>query len=254
MKISIIIPAHNEEGYIGDLLESIASQTVQPFEVIVVDSNCTDRTGDVVKKFKSKLPIKFISAVEPKDQSGMIQNGVWHVAHARTTGMKTAKGDYFYFIDADVVLPPNNLAILTEQAKRRQLGLVLQQGRMHSSRRGIRVGARMMNLYIRLMRPTPWPIGFTAFMVSSNICKKVGPWDSSLAIAEDYDYIMRAKRCGAKLGYVSDTFFTTSDRRYSDDKAQAWRGFVTEVYRWTHGMRVRKKLFDYKMGGKIEGK
>ena len=49
-KISIIIPAHNEENYIRKTLHSIKNQTYQIYETVVVANGCTDGTEDLVKK------------------------------------------------------------------------------------------------------------------------------------------------------------------------------------------------------------
>ena len=59
--ISIIIPAYNEEAYIGDCLQSfVQQQTDEEFEVIVVDNASTDRTTDVANTFKDKLNLQEI--------------------------------------------------------------------------------------------------------------------------------------------------------------------------------------------------
>ena len=50
-KISIIIPAHNEENYIKKTLHSIKQQTYQNYEAIVVSNGCTDKTEEIVNKF-----------------------------------------------------------------------------------------------------------------------------------------------------------------------------------------------------------
>ena len=41
---SIIIPAHNEEKYLQKTLDSIKSQTLQDYEIIIVTNGCTDKT------------------------------------------------------------------------------------------------------------------------------------------------------------------------------------------------------------------
>ena len=54
MKISVVIPAHNEEKYIGRCLASINSQLISEdvqVEVVVVLNRCTDRTEDVAKSY-----------------------------------------------------------------------------------------------------------------------------------------------------------------------------------------------------------
>ena len=250
MKITIVIPAKNEQDYIGKLLDSLVAQTRQPDEIIVINSHCTDKTGEVVMSYKKTLNISFVDEVEPEDKSKMIQPGVWHSSCARNYAPKIMKGELFYTIDADVILPANNLSEVEKTA--RKFDIVTMPSRMLSKKAGIRIGSRLMNVYVRIMRHTPWTIGFSCFAVKKKILDKL-QFDPTLAKAEDFDFITRAhKQLGAKVGYAHNTFFSTSDRRYAGNKGEVWRGFVTELYRLTHRMRVDKKLFDYDMGGDVD--
>lgn len=54
-KISIIIRTYNEEKKIGEVLESIEKQSYKNFEIIIVDSQSTDRTLDICKKYNTKI-------------------------------------------------------------------------------------------------------------------------------------------------------------------------------------------------------
>lgn len=55
MKISVVIPAYNEEEYIGNCLDTILKQSLQPDEVIVVNNNSTDRTEDIAQKYGANV-------------------------------------------------------------------------------------------------------------------------------------------------------------------------------------------------------
>ncbi len=90
-KVSIIIPAKNEEKYLPRLLESIKKQTTQPYEIIVADAGSTDRTVEVAKKYGAKV----------------IKGGIPQVG--RNNGAKQAKTDIIVFLDADVILPDSNV-------------------------------------------------------------------------------------------------------------------------------------------------
>lgn len=89
MKISVVIPAHNEERYIKRTLESIQKQTHKPYEVIVVDNNSTDKTGGIAKKMGVKV------LYEKNKGCGF----------ARKAGFEAAKGDIIATTDADSILP-----------------------------------------------------------------------------------------------------------------------------------------------------
>ena len=55
MRISVIIPAYNAEATLADCLESVASQTLRPFEVVLVDDGSTDNTRGVAARFEKGL-------------------------------------------------------------------------------------------------------------------------------------------------------------------------------------------------------
>lgn len=92
MKVSLIIPAYNEEKYIVTCLESVAKQRIKPDEVIVVNNNCTDATIQLTKQFP------FVRIVEEKNQ-GMIA--------ARNAGFNAASYEIIARCDADTKLSPN---------------------------------------------------------------------------------------------------------------------------------------------------
>lgn len=90
VKVSVIVPARNEEEYIASCLDSLMNQTKKPFEVIVVTNNSTDRTKEIVDRYRKK-GVKQI-----------IFNGKSSAAIARNMGAETAKGDVLFFLDADM--------------------------------------------------------------------------------------------------------------------------------------------------------
>lgn len=85
---SIIIPLYNKEKYIEKTIKSVLNQTVQDFEIIVVDDESTDNSIKVVEQIKDKR-IKIIKQL----------NG--GVSVARNNGIKQSKYDYIAFLDAD---------------------------------------------------------------------------------------------------------------------------------------------------------
>ncbi len=86
MKFSIIVPVYNVEKYVKRCLDSIFNQTYKDFEVIVVNDGSTDKSMDIVKKYKD---VKIIN----EENRGL--------SHARNNGVKNARGDYILFVDSD---------------------------------------------------------------------------------------------------------------------------------------------------------
>lgn len=80
MKLSIVIPAHNEEENIGETIRSIIDEMTAEkidYEIIVVDDNSTDSTSDVVAGFSSKYPnIRTVGRMPPKGFGRAIRDGL----------------------------------------------------------------------------------------------------------------------------------------------------------------------------------
>ena len=97
MKISVIIPAYNAEATLADCLESVARQTVRPFEVVLVDDGSTDNTRRVAARFEKRLILRIVTQIN----SGL--------GNARNAGMSAATGDAYAFLDADDIWLPSKL-------------------------------------------------------------------------------------------------------------------------------------------------
>jgi len=89
MKVSVVVPAYNEEKYIKKCLFSLTNQIVPADEIIIVDNNCRDKTIEIAKKFKVRI-------VKEKTQ-GMIP--------ARNRGFNSTRYEIIARCDADVIVP-----------------------------------------------------------------------------------------------------------------------------------------------------
>ncbi|MEI8337716.1 MAG: glycosyltransferase family A protein [bacterium] len=85
MKVSIIIPAYNEEKFIGKTLECALAQNYPDFEIIVVDNNSIDKTNEIAKSFGVKVFFEKNKGTGP----------------AREKGRREATGEILAFLDAD---------------------------------------------------------------------------------------------------------------------------------------------------------
>ena len=112
--LSIIIPAYNEEKYIGKCLKSVSALKTpsgEEYEVIVVNNASTDRTSEIAKEI---LPsAKIIN--EPK--KGLT------IAYNR--GAKEACGEILVFVDADMILPQDHLEKISKEFKKDSKLIVL---------------------------------------------------------------------------------------------------------------------------------
>lgn len=91
MKVSVVVPAYNEENYIKNCLDSLMKQKVKPDEIILVDNNCTDKTIEIA----SQYPVRIVK----EQRQGIIP--------ARNRGFDEALGEVIVRTDADTILPPD---------------------------------------------------------------------------------------------------------------------------------------------------
>lgn len=105
MNIYIVIPAHNEEAFIGLTLQSLITQTLLPKKVVVVNDNSTDKTAEIVLAFAKENP--FITLVNKTSEAIHLPGS--KVIQAFHKGFETLDNNYDIIVklDADLILPNN---------------------------------------------------------------------------------------------------------------------------------------------------
>ena len=149
MKLSIVIPAYNEENRIGLTLkgysEFFSNKLGKNFEILVVLNGCKDNTLDVVKKFSSKSHnVKYINIKEAIGKGGAI-----------IEGFKNVEGELIGFVDADNATPAKSFYDLYEKingndgiiASRWIKGAII--GKKQSFSR--RFASRSFNIIVRML-------------------------------------------------------------------------------------------------------
>ena len=107
MNFHIIIPAHNEQNYIGKALESLTQQTLLPKAVVVVNDNSTDNTQNISEGYASKYP--WISVINSKSSDKHLPGS--KIIQAFNKGLAILNDDYDIIckFDADLIFPKNYL-------------------------------------------------------------------------------------------------------------------------------------------------
>lgn len=97
--ISIVIPTYNRDAFIRETIQSVLDQTVEHFEIIVVDDGSTDNTGNIVRGMRdSRIQYHWFQ-----------KQGC--PAFPRNRGIELSKGDYIAFLDSDDLWLPNHLEL-----------------------------------------------------------------------------------------------------------------------------------------------
>ena len=189
--ISVVIPAFNEERYIGDAIESVLAQTLPASEVIVVDDGSTDETAAIAAGYEG---VRVLS--QPNRGLGA----------ARNAGFAASSGELLAFHDADDLMLPGKLEVQADYlAARPRCGVVLGRQRLQ-----VEEGADLpfwargealpheAGLAGRFALPDgDGTIHTMTMLVRREAFVAVGPFDEELRIAQDLDWLFRAFEEGA---------------------------------------------------------
>ncbi|MHA7843378.1 MAG: glycosyltransferase family 2 protein [Winogradskyella sp.] len=122
MNFYVVIPAHNEEAFIGKTLESLASQTLLPKKLVVVNDNSTDNTQTIVERFIKTY--SWITQVISKSSDEHLPGS--KIINAFYKGFETLDDNYDVIckFDADLIFPDNYLENLANHfSKNPKLGM-----------------------------------------------------------------------------------------------------------------------------------
>ncbi|WP_039913604.1 glycosyltransferase [Cellvibrio mixtus] len=177
-KISIIIPAHNEERYINGCLAAIvaASNNVhQTVEIIVVLNRCNDATEQIAKRYDAFTVV----------------DGSRCIAAVRNRGIAEATGDILVTCDADSRLHPQSLALVVEALSKQDIiggGMPIRYDRRSL---GIRMSELCLDFAVKLTG-----LSAGAFWAAADTFRSVSGFDENLLIVEDVDLARRIKAYG----------------------------------------------------------
>ncbi len=231
MKLTIIIPAFNEEAYLPSTLDSIKTSASRlravsddGVDILVVDNNSEDDTA----------------AVARSNGATVVHEPVQGIARARNAGADHAESDVLVFVDADVVLPDTLLErIHTAMSDPECVGGAVDV-EYRPKRRFIRFYLRAWRVLSRL---TGIAQGATQYCRKS-VFEEVGGYDEKAWIGEDADFFWALKKLAKKTGrtvkFIKDPRVQASSRRF--DKWPLWKILV-----WTNPLFIvlfrRRKAF-----------
>ncbi len=188
MKVSIIIPAYNEEKVIGRNLKALKEQTYKNIEIIVVDDASTDATYEISKKFTNKV-------FKRKHQERSVQ---------RNYGVTKAEGKFYLFLDADMELSKDVVKECVNLIRSdRKIGSIAIPEISVTKTYWEKVKGYERSFYNESGDETTDAPRF--FLKEA--FKKVGGYDENITGPEDWDLPDRVKKIGYKVGRVKSVIY-----------------------------------------------
>lgn len=103
--ISVVIPVYNAKKYFPECLDSLKSQSVKNFEIVLVDDGSSDGSSELCDRFKKDNHDLNVQVIHQENCGQLL---------AHRVGMKAAHGDYLVFLDADDALRSDSISIIQE--------------------------------------------------------------------------------------------------------------------------------------------
>lgn len=228
MKISVVIPAYNEEKYIKECLDSLTRQSFKNYEIIVSLNNCTDGTEDIVRKYKGVKIVK-------EEKKG--------VTYARQTGTNMASGEIIVSCDADSYYPSDWLSCIDLNFKHNKdiSGLY---GPVYLEGDSIVLKVVAKYIYTAFLRVSRIfgndNVAGINFAFRKSVFDKVGGYTLGLKSAEDIDLAEKIRKFG-KIKFDRKLIVFTSDRKF---KGRFFKSLFHHSKNYIRVFLLRKKPED----------
>jgi glycosyltransferase involved in cell wall biosynthesis len=184
MKLSIVIPAFNEEKLLASCLKSVRAAAeacgLTDYELVVCDNNSTDSTADIARQAGAKV------VFEPVNR----------IALSRNSGAAAASGDWLLFIDADSFLSTKTLSVMLAAA---QSGRWVGGGSVIDFDSKPLWRAGMVKLWAVVSRLCGWAAGSFVFC-RADAFRDVGGFPPEMAAAEEVGLSRELKLWGRRRG------------------------------------------------------
>jgi glycosyltransferase involved in cell wall biosynthesis len=196
VRVSVVIPALNEERHLGQLLSDIQRQSRRPDEVIVVDAGSCDATVRIAKH-----------------SLATVLHGEPPVARGRNLGGYSAKGDLIFFLDADTRLPKTFLEDFVCEVECRGLDIACPRYLPFGSTPTIGAIHAFWNVVLKVSERTLPSGAGHCIALRNKVFRESRGFDPSLKF-DDRELVRRLSK-GRRFGIVATSVFV-SDRRYRE--------------------------------------
>jgi glycosyltransferase involved in cell wall biosynthesis len=227
-KVSVIIPCYNAEDTLQASVESVISQTLGNFEILIINDGSTD---------KSAMLIQALALREPRIK--VFHRNNHGVSASRNFGVEVAKGEYIAFLDADDFWQKNKLS---EHLKHFDSDAKI--GVSYSKVGFLSHDAKPLSQSSRVVKHTLTP---QEMLVENHLCtssnimvrkiafEQTGGFDESMSFAEDQEWLFRMAYQGQwEIRGISDilVYYRTQVNSLSaspEKMEMGWLAFINKV-------------------------
>ncbi len=199
--VSIIIPCHNAERWVGATIESALEQTWPNQEVIVVNDGSDDGSLAVARRYESRK----LRVIDELNRGA---------ASARNTGLAAASGEFIQYLDADDLLAPDKIE--------KQARMLLERGLNNLCTcpwarftGNIESAVFVPQALWRELSPVEWMItaweqnlmmATATWLMPRELAKKAGPWDASFRTnpLDDMEYFDRVRAVAERIIFCAE--------------------------------------------------
>ncbi|WP_121357603.1 glycosyltransferase [Flavisolibacter nicotianae] len=234
-KVSVLVPAYNEEKYILKTLEALQQQDYTNCEVLIINNASTDRTAEVVRSFiyRNHLTFKF----------RLLNEGRQGTQFARECGRKNATGVIIAQLDADCLPSPNWISNGVKLLQQKGIAAVAGPYDYFDGKFLVRtltyfsqlLVLQPLNTIVQVFRKGGVVIGGNVF-IHAAILERAGGYNTALCFyGDDVDIALKVSRYGHIL-FTRKITVKSSSRRYNakgffNVQAKYTRAFFQSLFR-----------------------
>jgi glycosyltransferase involved in cell wall biosynthesis len=234
-RVSVLVPTHNRARFLAASLESIFSQTLAPYEVIVIDDGCTDETAEIVRPYGDRLTYL------AKPNGGK--------PTALNLGLEHVRGDYVWIMDDDDIALPHALERLVAPLEADQaLGMSFSTHLVADTLSDGSLGKTVEHTIPRFPDSDLFPtllrygnfIGQSALVARMAVYRQVGPYNTTLVRSQDFDMLLRLSVACKAIRVPGPVYIyrhhegsrgSDADRFVVAQKARKWAFYNKLIYR-----------------------
>ena len=185
IRLSVGIPTYNQGEYLGECIQSLLDQTVQPLEIVVSNNHCTDCTDEVLEKFRGRIRV-----IRPPSHIPMFPNFNYLVSQL--------SGEWFSVLCSDDIAKKDYVKILTQGINASSKAVLVHAPYELIDKQGKSMGVKRFK---KLKRITSPPDTFYQELPNPKVClsasayrkdtwRKVGGFPEQCGICADWGFTL----------------------------------------------------------------